>query len=304
MPLAAFAFLALVFPPAALHAQGRGRSEVQTALDLDKCYKVGAPTFQRLAARLNGVARPRARDKTFSWARFELFEPVPYSAPSGYDGTSRVLNVWLKQRGKALVLGNGRLWAPREGDSRENFKDLTVSVRPGHPRSIKYSFRVHATIENGTGPNPPVTILGRDGIELQLIEHPEDKSLRLVLDPETFREHQESVISNWIKEEQEVPKAEGKTAEGKKKEAKKEPPQGDASSEITLVRSFKADERSIVVGFRRKWKGLGDQVVDGSLHIEMNPSLTTNLYYELPGKEPGKTQRIRAAYFVGGHKAQ
>jgi hypothetical protein len=315
----------LALPAPALCAQGRGRPK-EPELAFDKLYKVESPSFQRIATRLNSLARSRTSDRTYSWARFELFEPVPVRLPPDYEGgPSNGFKVYLKQRGKALVLGNGKLWAPRHGDFQENFKNLSVSVAAGKPRTLVYSFRVHASVENGTGPNPPVTILGREGIEFQLIEHPGDKSLRLVLDPQTFLKHQETVSSNWVEEEESVSKEDEKKGkkkakekdkekEGEKKdqkeeaankeEGKKAKEEEGTRSEITLVRSFKADERSIVIGFRRKWTAAGDKVVDGTLHIEMSPSLNTSLYYELPGKEPGKTRRIRAAYFIGGHKAQ
>jgi hypothetical protein len=315
VPLAVLALPLLVSPAPRASAQGRKVAEPE--IDLDKLYKVETVSFQRIASRLNSLARPRA-DLTSAWARFELFEPVSVRLPPDYyGGPSNGFKVYLKQHGKAFVIGNGRMWAPREGDSQENFKDLTVSLRRGHPRTLTYRFRVHATVENGTGPNPPVTILGRELFEFQLIEHPGDKSLRLVLDPATFRQHQASVSSNWVVEEEtgspEENKGVGKKKETKKKDEeekqdkgnKQEPPADEAArSEITLVRSFKADERAIVIGFRRKWSGAGDRVVDGALHVEMNPSLVTNLYYELPAKDSKKTRRVRAAYFIGGHKAQ
>ncbi len=282
----------------------------QPELDLDKLYLVQKGSFQRIATRLMSLTRAKTLDKTSSYVRFEPFEGEWARRPDPAGGNRQDFGEWVfKPRGQAQVIGNGRMWTPRAGDVQENVKELSVSVPSGKPRSLVFRFRVHASEETGTGPNKKVTVLGREEIEMQLIQHPGDKSLRLVLDSPTFRKHQESLSSNWVAEEKtgSEKKGENDKKSGKTPDGKAEPvaPVADAlpaaRAEVTLVRFFQADEREIVVGFRRKWNGVENKVVDGTLHINMDSSLSTTLLYDVPTKS-GKTEKLRVAYFIGGHK--
>jgi hypothetical protein len=303
------AFLLTTFPGATARAQG---AIPPPELDLDKLYTVQKGSFARLASRLMSLTRAKTESKSYAHVRFQPFEGEWASRPDPTGGGRRDFGEWVFiPRGQAQVIGNGRMWSPRPADVQLSFKELTVLVPPGKPRSLHFRFEVCATEADGNrfGPSKKATVLGREGIEMQLLQHPGDKSLRLVLDPMTFRTHQGSLDSNWVVEEKRGPekKNEDEKKDGKLPEGKAAPPAPvadpvtAAASEVTLVKYFQADEREIIVGFRRKWSGLENRVVDGRLHINMDSSLSTTLYYDVPTKS-GKTEKLRVAYFIGGHR--
>jgi hypothetical protein len=251
--------------------------------------------------------------------RFELFESVwtPGSTSQGAISPG----YWsFTKRGDAAVVGKGMIHPSRVVDIPETKKELRVSAAPGKPRSLSFRLQVQASDEHGDKDPRLANLLGREVIEVQILQHPGDKSVRVVLDPLTFRRHQSALTSNWVEEEAEpAKKGPGKKVAGKKtadpkgaapEEEEETPPpaappgpEDAARSEVTVIKSFKAEEGQIVVHFRRKWQGLENKVVDGALFIDMDSSLSSALFYWIPGKS-GKLQRFRAAHFQKGHRIE
>jgi len=293
-------------------------------LDLDKLYPAPKASFTRIANRLLARARAKRTGADLSRARFELFQADWVRGHEGPEGVSEPGRWAYTRRGNAQVVGNGLVHTPQVVDIPETIKELTVSTATGQPRTITFRFRVQASDEKPGQDPKKAAVLGKEEMELQIIQHPGDKSVRVVLDPLTFRKHQASLSSNWVKEEEEEEETDSKKkkAGSAKKPAKKgdegaeekgeavakearpvDPREEAARSEVTIITGFKADENDMVVRFRRKWEGFEDKVVDGALHIDMDSTLSTALFYEIPGKS-GKLQRFRAAYFQKGHKIE
>jgi hypothetical protein len=257
---------------------------------------------------MSTLAKARSTGPDYSYVRFEPFEAQWVRLP---DATRRDIGKWtFKPAGQAQVIGGGRMWIPRVGDVQQNVKELTVTAYTGKPRSLRFVFRVHASVEKGEGPAKTVTVLGREEIEVQLLQRPGEKSFRVVLDPLTFRKHQAMLDSNWVAEEEQAAKEEEKKRprDGKEdKDAATEPPAPEPEaeqgpgSEVTLVRYFKADDREITIGFRRKWSAGGNRVVNGTLHIRLNSTLNSSLYYDAVTKS-GKPGKVLAASFTKGHR--
>jgi hypothetical protein len=317
------ALLVVQVDPCRAQPQGRGQQGPSLPeLDLDKLYKVEGTTFPKLAQRFVSMSRATTRGQG-SYLRLELFEGELASLPSPNQPT---FTKWVfKLRGKAQVLGRGLMWAPRSGDVGQNYKELSVSVAPGAPRSVVYRFGVHASKVEKLGKQEIPQVLGHEEMELHLIEHPDDKSLRLVLDPASFRRHQASLARNWVEEAKEEPRAKEEPKQDEQSRAKEEPrgkedardkdepkekeePRAqaglaglDGSAEVTLVRSCKVQDRALVIGFRRKSSELGGRVLDGIFHVELSPTLDATLTYTVPA-ESGKPKKVVAAYFYMGHK--
>jgi hypothetical protein len=293
------ALLVVQVDPCRAQPQGRGQQGPSLPeLDLDKLYKVEGTTFPKLAQRFVSMSRATTRGQG-SYLRLELFEGELASLPSPNQPT---FTKWVfKLRGKAQVLGRGLMWAPRSGDVGQNYKELSVSVAPGAPRSVVYRFGVHASKVEKLGKQEIPQVLGHEEMELHLIEHPDDKSLRLVLDPASFRRHQASLARNWVEEAKEEPRAKEEPKQDEEPRAQAGLAGLDGSAEVTLVRSCKVQDRALVIGFRRKSSELGGRVLDGIFHVELSPTLDATLTYTVPA-ESGKPKKVVAAYFYMGHK--
>ena len=313
------AFLLALLAPAEAVSQEAKAQEQLPDLELDKLYTAKKASFQTIANRLLKLTRAKKFGKDESYVRFELFESVWTPGATSQYSTSPGYWSFMK-RGDAAVVGKGMIHPSRVVDIPETKKELRVSAAPGKPRTIWFRLQVQASDEHGDKDPRLANLLGREVIEVQIIQHPGDKSVRVVLDPLTFRRHQSALTSNWVEEEAEPPKkGSGKKVDGKKtadpkgaapEEKEEAPPpaappgpEDAARAEITAIKSFKAEEGQIVVHFRRKWQGLENKVVDGALFIDMDSTLSSALFYWIPGKS-GKLQRFRAAHFQKGHRIE
>jgi len=311
-------FLFSVAAPSAAFSQEKGKrgGVVIYDPDPDKLFNAPEKSWSKLASRLAFFADAQRQGQD-SHARIELFFGELHQSRLEDASGRYIKESWtFHRRGDAQVLGTGKkMWIPREGDVGQTVKELWVRSAPGGLRTIRFLFRVHASKSEKVGLQDRVTVLGREEIELQIIEDPRDKTLRVLLDPQTYLKNQTWVTSNRADDE---PAAEeGKPAAEEEKEEKKpeSPDRGDAPqptrpeekrpkdprSEITLVKSFKADDNSIIVRFRKKWSGAEDKVVDGTLQIQLDTLLSTALFYEVPAKS-GKPAKVKAAYFQKGNR--
>ena len=199
-------------------------------------------------------------------------------------------NLVPKAMGQAAVAYNKGVRIPRLDDEKSLVKSLIIgNDRGGHLKGCRYisfKLRVRATHKKNKLSKP--VLVGDEAADFVILEDPEDGTLWLLMDWDTYRKNHGRVASLVKKKED---------SEGGDKKGDGKPPQRENPNFATLTRleSVELGTKGITIRYHRAWKRRGNAMMEGTFEVKFNSTLDASLYYQL-----GAKKRLRVAYFHKG----